>query len=242
MTELLYLLDTYKFNHSSVIIDKLETAEGTSLILEETVFYPQGGGQPSDIGRIYSNNGEVQITSVRLDPTSGRVKHIYSKNEGELNIGDVVTLEVDSRNRIYNSRNHSAGHLLDLAVYKSKIKGLKPFKGYHYKDGACVEYLGMFENKELIPQYTEEILNLLKDLIKDEITIIAKGLNSEEIQKYGVTAPDGKSPRFVYFDGYPESGCGCGGTHVKSSKDVGDITIRKIVSKGGVTKIGYDVC
>ena len=62
-------------------------------------------------------------------------------------------------------------------------------------------------------------------------------LSNEEAKKRGIWAPPGKSARIVNFKGYKSSGCG--GTHVKSTGEIGRVTIRKISSKKGKTRIAY---
>ncbi|MBX2866733.1 hypothetical protein KTR10_02165 [Candidatus Kaiserbacteria bacterium] len=62
-------------------------------------------------------------------------------------------------------------------------------------------------------------------------------VSEEEARDRGMIAPEGKEVRTVGFEGHEP--CGCGGTHVRSSKDIGHITIRKVSSKKGRTKISY---
>jgi Ser-tRNA(Ala) deacylase AlaX len=52
-----------------------------------------------------------------------------------------------------------------------------------------------------------------------------------------VKSPEGKTPRYAHFEGY--EWCGCGGTHVRSSGEIGQIHIRKIKMKDGKLRIGY---
>jgi Ser-tRNA(Ala) deacylase AlaX len=135
-----------------------------------------------------------------------------------------------------NARNHSAGHLLDCAVEQQKIEGLKPTKGFHFPEGPYVEYDGTIENPaELIPVLQDAI----DKLIEQDLQVEKKDLSPEEAKEQGVWAPPGKSARVVNFAGF--SSCGCGGTHVRSASEIGKITIRKIKSKKGKTKIAYAI-
>ena len=145
-------------------------------------------------------------------------------------------MKIDQDKRILNAKLHSAGHLLDCAVTKLGIENLKPTKGFHFPDGPYVEYEGIVENPaELIPELEKTVNNLIAQDLKTEKT----DLSPEEAEKQGVWAPPGKPARIVNFTGF--STCGCGGTHVNSASEIGKITIRKIKSKKGITKIAYSV-
>jgi Ser-tRNA(Ala) deacylase AlaX len=147
-----------------------------------------------------------------------------------------VILKINKDRRILNAKLHSAGHLLDCAVLKMGIKNLKPTKGFHFPDGPYVEYDGIIENP------AEAILVLQKnvdDLIKQNLSVERKDLSPEEARAKGVWAPAGKSARVVNFAGF--SICGCGGTHVNMASEIGKITIRKIKSNQGETRIAYSI-
>ena len=116
------------------------------------------------------------------------------------------------------------------------IKNITVTKGFHFPNGSYVEYNGTIENSaEIIPEL-EKIVN---ELIVKNLQIEKQTLSPDEAKKQGVWAPEGKSARIVNFEGFPN--CGCGGTHINSSSEIGKITIRKIKSKKGITKISYSV-
>lgn len=235
MTTLKYLSDTYLFESDATFIEIREHEKGLAVILDETIFYPQGGGQPADQGEIISPNAQFIVRDVRLDET-GTVLHFGEFLHGEFQKGEKVHLKLNSERRILHAKLHSGGHLLDCAVTKLGIKELKPAKGYHFPDGPYVEYEGMLE-------YPEELLSILEktanDLIAENIAIIKEELSCEEATHRGIHAPPGKSARIVNLEGY--EGCGCGGTHVNRSSEIGKINIRKIKSKGGKTSIAYSL-
>ena len=235
MTKLNYLNDTYLFESEVVFVEVRENEKGKAVILNETIFYPQGGGQPADYGEIISTNAVFIVTDVRLDE-DGTVWHFGEFKNGKFEKGEKITLKIDKNRRILNAKLHSAGHLLDCAVTKMGIENLKPTKGFHFPDGPYVEYDGIVENPaELIPEL-EKIIN---DLIRQDLKIEKIDLSPEKAKQQGVWAPPGKLARIVNFAGFPT--CGCGGTHVNSASEIGKITIRRIKSKKGITKIAYSV-
>ena len=117
MTKLNYLDNTYLFESEAIFIEIKENEKGKAVILDETIFYPQGGGQPADRGEIVSGDNIFAVSDVRLDET-GTVGHFGEFKQGEFKQDDKVDLKIDKDRRILNAKLHSAGHLLDCAVSK----------------------------------------------------------------------------------------------------------------------------
>lgn len=125
MTKLVYLSDTYLFEYTANIVEnKLNV-----IILSETIFHPQGGGQPSDIGIIKSKSAEFEVEHVTLTKEgivehSGKfIKGIYHtvfliKKGERFEKDEQVQLIVNKQVRIQNAICHSAGHLMDVAIKK----------------------------------------------------------------------------------------------------------------------------
>lgn len=235
MTQLLYLQDTYLFTASTEYISEITDERGLAVILDQTIFYPQGGGQPSDHGTITSDTGVFAVTDVRLRE-DGTVLHYGHYEFGSLQPGQSVELGIDGDRRILHARLHSAGHLLDCAVTRAGIPGITPTKGYHFPDGAYVEYDGTLDEPT---QYIDPLQSTIADLIAENISTEKEDLSPEEASARGVWAPPGKSARVVAFTGF--AGCGCGGTHVRDTAEIGAVTIRKIASKKGKTRIAYEI-
>ncbi|RKE04978.1 alanine--tRNA ligase-related protein [Marinifilum flexuosum] len=233
MTKLNYLDDSYLLESSATVQKIITNEKGVAVILDQTIFYPQGGGQPTDIGSITFENNLFLVTSVRMDE-NGQVWHFGEFQQGEFQQEENVILKVDAKQRLLNTRLHSAGHLLDCAVLEMGLTNIKPTKGYHFPNGSYVEYNGVIdESASLIPGLEEKV----NELVDKNLAIEKQMLSPEEAKQQGVWAPEGKSARIVNFFGFPY--CGCGGTHINSSKEIGEITIRKIKSKKGITRISY---
>lgn len=234
-TTLKYLDNTYLFVSEAKVLDIRKTEKGTAVILDETIFYPQGGGQPADIGKISSSSGILIVSDVRLDE-NGDVLHYGQFETGNLEKGQTVKLEINADRRTLNAKLHSAAHLIDVAVEKAGIPIVAARKGYAFPDGPYVEYDGEIENADsYIPKLEEKI----KELIAQNIKVERKYYSPDEARRKGIHAPSGKSARTIAFEGNAE--VGCGGTHVENSSEIGAITIRKISSKKGTTKVCYQV-
>ncbi len=235
MTNLLCLNNTYLFKSPAHVVEIRMLEDGrTAVILDQTIFYPRGGGQPCDKGVINSESASFEVNDVHLDK-EGIVCHIGTFKEGTFNAGDAVSLSVDEKRRILNAKLHSAAHLLDRAVGTLNLP-LKPTKGYHFSDSPYVEYEGAIDVSDDLIRSLQEKIN---ELVAQNIPVIINQLTREQAQEHGIMAPPGKVARIVLFQG--SKGCGCGGTHVRSSGEIGQMIIRKIKSKGNITRISYDI-
>jgi Ser-tRNA(Ala) deacylase AlaX len=151
-TELLYLKDYRALSCQARVLDvREEEGNGRSVVvLDQTIFYPQGGGQPYDQGYIESPSARLRVEEVRYN--DGAVNHIgvfvvrsdSPQGSGSFAEGDEVVCTVDKERRELLSRIHSAGHVVDWAVLNLGLPW-KPGKGYHFPDGPYVEYEGIIE-------------------------------------------------------------------------------------------------
>mgnify|MGYP001795091443 FL=1 len=235
MAQLDYLKDTFLFETAAQFLEIRQHEKGNAVILSNTIFYPQGGGQPADQGKIVGPSGMFLVEDVRLD-ADGVVWHFGSFTSGNFTSGERVTLQIDQERRIKHAKIHSAGHLLDCAVEQLQLTQITPTKGFHFPEGPYVEYEGVLENgAEVLPL----IQAALTEITAQNPAVIVKELTFEEAQQQGISAPPGKSARIVNFEGF--AACGCGGTHMPNAQEIGEIQLRKIKSKKGKTKISYEV-
>merc|ERR1712093_139775 len=176
--------------------------------LDQTIFHPQGGGQPADIGKITCGEAvyEVNFTSVGPD---GIINHYGDFTSGAFEAGASVELEINAEKRKLYARIHSAGHLLDLAVVAAGYTDLKPAKGYHFEDGSYVEYIGNIDSKERAAAKVKIQEELNKLIAADLPVTVARGV-----------------PRIVAYG--DDAGCPCGGTHVTNTGLLGKVTLTKL--------------
>lgn len=231
-TELLYLCDTFLFVETATILETWENEFWTYILLDRTIFYPQGWGQPSDRGNMTSWENSFEVQKCMLDP-NGVVYHYGAYTSWTFSVWENITLKINSEYRLSNAKNHSAWHFVDVAM---NILGydtsLKAGKGFHFPEGSYVEYTG--ELPEDIEIMKEKLSGQFQELSKKDIPITVRYDWLSEL-----SAPTGKSPRWVEFEWYV--GCGCGGTHVKSSSEIWEVTIRKMKYKKGVLRVSYEV-
>lgn len=227
MTSLLYLQDTYRFEFSWIITETWENEHGKYIILDQTIFYPQWGGQPSDTGMISSESGIFEVKMVRMDE-HGVVYHYGEYLTGKFEVDESVSLKIDTDRRLLNARNHSAWHLIDIAMRNIWLVYMTPTKWYHFSDWPYIEYSGSL--KEPIEWIIPKLQNELDKLIDRDIKMIIE-------YDTQVKSPEVKTPRYAHFEGY--EWCGCGGTHVRSSGEIEKVLIRKVKMKDGNIRVSY---
>jgi lysyl-tRNA synthetase class 2 len=225
-TRLVCLEDnTYLFKHKGKVIEVGESEGKSYVILDETIFYPQGGGQPSDTGTIQSKDTTFEVSKCMI--IDDKVLHFGEFSKKEFKSGDKVDIEIDEAKRRLLARIHSAGHVLDLALENLGIR-LESNKGYHFPEGPYVEYKGELEvTDEVIEQIQAEANRIIDVNPKISYTIF----NSKHA--------NGKPERIMHIEGYPS--CPCGGTHVRNLKEIGTFILRKIKNKKGLVKVSYTV-
>ena len=116
--------------------------------MEKTIFHPQGGGQPADEGHL--KQGETLFKVEGLVIKEDVILHVgkFEPEDATFEVDSEVECLVDEAKRRLNARNHSAGHLLDIAMNQVGRDDLKPGKGYHFPTGAYVEYIGAVDAKD----------------------------------------------------------------------------------------------
>lgn len=239
MTELAYLSDTNKFTEHGVAKTIGSDEKGLYVILDQTVFYPQGGGQPADKG--YLKNGADSIPIIFVGFADGDVRHyIPESSRGAVEIGQRYELEVDGVLRIKNAKLHTAGHLISH-VLEALQPTLIPIKGYHFPDGSYVEFLNPagVEGARVIESGNSKI----DADINNDLPISASLSNFETISKIRPNlapfTPKDKPSRIVSIGDYVP--LPCGGTHLSSLGVLGSVKILKTKSQKGNLKVSYQV-
>jgi alanyl-tRNA synthetase len=200
----------------AVTISAVIPGEQPVVRLDETWFHPQGGGQKADRGAI----GPAQVVGVR-HAEAGEVDHVVSSLDG-LAVGGTYLFAIDPDWRLANARLHSAGHLL-AAVAEAMFDGVVAVNGHHWPGEARVEFKGAGLAEAAAAMAALEAG--VNRAIADGLPIVLEGdpFASRRIQ-VGAYAP-----------------VPCGGTHVASTADLGQVRLRSARIKGDILRIGYDV-
>lgn len=245
-TQLVYQSEMYLFNLTARVLAFKAAGDKGTLVLDRTVFYPQGGGQPADNGTIRSLKGDasMKVTMVKMNPDNGQVVH-----EGDLTgafaVDEEVELQVDERLRSLHSRIHSAGHLMDHAIQLLGLP-LKGSKGNHFPTGSFVEY-SVTGELDTSPNGLQALRKKLEEkaqqMIKEKRAITVESVSPEKLDP-GIleTLPEkarmAEIVRLIHFENTPIPGP-CGGTHVKSTEEIGNFAIKKISYKNDIFRVSY---
>lgn len=224
MTKLLYLEDMCKLNSVAYVVDVIHADETIMLLLDQTVFYPQGGGQPADKGVIKNALTSFCVEGVHKE--NERVLHKGTLMKGPMfSINDAVEVEVDAALRHLHNRNHTAGHLIDYALMQLGYT-FKPHKAYHFPQGPYIEYVGAADEAtiERLRLTLEEVVN---ELVKQDIPVNIALIDNDLRQR--TMSLQGRDPIL------------CGGTHVRSTLEVNKVIIRKIKNEKGNLRISYAI-
>ncbi|WP_455027313.1 alanine--tRNA ligase [Neisseria elongata] len=213
----------------SEAVDELKAGEAGVVVLEQTPFYAESGGQVGDVGFIFAgeNRFRVEDTQKIKAAVHGQFGAVVS---GSLKVGDAVSAEIDNDIRDSIMRNHSVTHLMH--------KALRDVLGTH------VEQKGSLQNAELTrfdishPQgiSAEEIAEVERRVnaaIIANVPVKVETMSIEDAQKSGAMMLFGEKygdfVRVITMGDYSTELCG--GTHVVRT---GDIGFFKIISEGGI--------
>eukprot|EP00929_Paragymnodinium_shiwhaense_P048468 TRINITY_DN24499_c0_g1_i1.p1 TRINITY_DN24499_c0_g1~~TRINITY_DN24499_c0_g1_i1.p1 ORF type:complete len:341 (-),score=63.23 TRINITY_DN24499_c0_g1_i1:198-1220(-) len=206
-----------------------------SLVLDRTVFHPQGGGQPADVGELTAAGVPcLKVSFVSNRKEDGAVIHdcVTDKDTAEKWVSSKpsgVKCQIDEAHRRLVARLHSAGHLLDAAVREVDLRWV-PGKGFHFADGPYVEYI-LNENSKKI--------DMKKDAEKAAVVSqIQTSLNKLVSAATPVSTRYEGGVRRVEMVGEE---CPCGGTHVKTTAEIGEVHIKKIQVKQGNIRVSYQL-
>ena len=233
-TKNLYLKDTYQFHFEGLVEEAGKDEKGIFIILDQTTFYPQGGGQPSDHGIIKNDRFEANI--VHVAQHGEQVKHYIEPSATKILEAQKVYGIVDQKRRLINARYHTAGHLLSNIV-EILNQNLKAIKGHSFPGEAYVE----FQGDEAID--VENLQNMVNEAIArdDKTTIFEIDPKSFEKQFYKLpySIPDNKNFRVMQIGDM--SPVPCGGTHLSSIGEIELMKINKLKNKNGILRISYEV-
>ena len=205
------------------------------IVLKETPFYAEMGGEIGDRGSISLNGEDFDVLDTLKLP-NGQAGMLVDMKEVEIHKGDVVKASVDKTLRFFIQCNHSATHLMNEALREVGGKHILQQGSYVSPEFLRFDFnnFNMFNKEELLK--VEKIVN---QKIDEEIAVSTKVLPIEEAKKLGAQAvfgeKYGKMVRVVDMDYSKEF---CGGCHIKNTKEIKHFTILGIESKGsGIFRI-----
>ena len=239
MSTILFYLDHMHDLEGDAVVERVDQQADRSVVyLDQTILYPQGGGQPYDKGVIQGSGTKFIVEEVRF--MDGEVLH-FGHFEGQPFMpGEDVHIVVDAERRQLNTRLHSGGHLVDMAVNQLGFDWT-PGKGYHFPDSPFVEYGGQLDAAKQA-ELQAEIEKTSNELIGQDLPVTCRFVEIDELHRLCRHVPENiptnKPSRVVQFADFAIP---CGGTHVKSLAEIGHVGITKLKQKGDNIIVGYQV-
>lgn len=235
MTKLLYQTDSYLREFSATIVSV--DAATRAVVLDQTAFYPGGGGQPCDFGSLIVADVTYPVEKVKKQGDA--VQHFLGGTEALPAVDSAVSGSLDWERRYQLMRTHSALHILCGTVFRdygAKVTGgdMDPLKGrmdfeFENMRGELVKAIEAAVNLEaqqgreirvkILPR--EEAFQI-PDLIRTKINLLPEGIL--EVRTVEIVGLDLQAD---------------GGTHVRNTSEVGKIKVVDYKSKGAINKRIY---
>ena len=221
MTEELFREDSYLKDCEATVV--ASGPEG--IVLDRTVFYPMGGGQPGDTGSIRWDGGEIAVRDTRYGE-GGAITHLVPQDATVPGTGTTVTAAIDWDRRFLHMRMHTGLHLLG-AVLKYGVTGGNISATKSRLD---------FDMEDTVDK--ERVNAELEKLVAADHPVSCRWITDEEldaqpelVRTMSVKPPKGAGQvRLLEIEGVDLQPCG--GTHLHSTAEVGKVRIGKVEKKG----------
>ena len=197
------------------------------LVANQTPFYGEMGGQVGDIGKIYGSDCEIDVIDTKKKLHEITV-HTCRLVKGQVKSGDILTFEVNAQNRADIAANHTVTHILHYVLRDILGKHVTQKGSYVAADRMRFD---ISHHKQISDQELREAENRVNQIIRDNYTVTTRIMTQEAAIAEGAMALFGEKygdeVRVVSIgnNGYYFSTELCGGTHVKSTGDIGYFNI-----------------
>ncbi len=202
--------------------------EGEWIELDQTIFYPLGGGQPGDTGQVCGPDGRVhKVLDTRKSDSDDQIRHQLDTADHGLQPGDSVDTEIDWERRYRHMRMHTCMHLLGSLI-PVPVTG-----GSVGAEKSRLDFdLGAHEiDKDDLTKRINALVVEAHDVVFGAITEVELDERPELVRTMSVQPPRGagdiRTVRISGVDFQP-----CGGTHVSNTSEIGAVRISKIENKG----------
>ncbi|GAB3678640.1 alanine--tRNA ligase [Halopiger thermotolerans] len=219
-TEKLYYDDQQRTQFEAVVLDVFEREEGYDVVLDQTMFYPEGGGQPADTGTLSTDDTTVEVEDVQIE--DGVILHRTDEDPGK---GEFVNGQVDGGRRRQLMRHHTATHII--------IHSARQVLGEHVRQagaqkGVESSRIDLRHYDRISREDVKEIERVANDIVMDNTQVTQEWPDRHDAEAehgfdlYQGGIPPGEQIRLIHVD---EDVQACGGTHVARTGDIGSIKI-----------------
>jgi alanyl-tRNA synthetase len=248
MTERLYYQNSFLYNFTAAVEAVRELADGRrALLLDRTAFYATSGGQPFDTGWIEFVSAEtedpVEVPKLRIsevveDESNGDILHIVDSPVEDLaaRLPLLVRGFVDVERRQDHMQQHSGQHVLSATFLRLFDA---PTVSFHLGEETCAIDLDIASLSGAQMEQAERCAN---QFVWDDRQVLMHEVTPEQAQKIGVRKiPEGERETLRLIEIRGVDVCACGGTHVKTTGQIGNIQLRKAERVKQSTRVEF-VC
>ncbi len=207
-----------------VSVPAASAGESVEVMLAETPFYPESGGQDADSGTIRGASATLEVLDVQR-PVKDVIVHTVKVDEGTIAVGDAVSAEVDAVNRRLASKAHSSTHLIHSALHE--VLGKQANQAGSYNKPGYMR-LDFSWTQGVSSTARSEIEDIANRAIREELPVQTTIMGLDDAKALGAMALFGEKygdrVRVVEIGG-PFSRELCAGTHVANSSQIGLITV-----------------
>ncbi|WP_435146579.1 alanine--tRNA ligase [Halobaculum sp. P14] len=221
-TERLYYDDQERTDFEAVVLDVFERDGGFDVVLDQTMFYPEGGGQPADRGTLSTDDATVEVEDVQI--RDGVILHRTDEDPGK---GEFVRGHVDAERRGRLMRHHTATHVIGHAA--------RQVLGEHVRQAGAQKgiessRLDLTHYDRISREEVKEIERVANDLIRQNLPVKQEWPDRHAAEsEYGFDLyqggiPPGEEIRVIKVGSDVQA---CGGTHVAHTGDIGTVKVLK---------------
>ena len=227
MTEKIFYQDAYQKTWQSEVVEVLERG----LVLAATIFYPQGGGQPGDNGRISIGGRDYRVIDTRFADDRERIVHYVDGDLGAVRVGDAVDMEIDWQRRHRLMRMHTSMHLICSLIHAQATGGAVG----ETESRIDFDLQDQVVDKEQLTAALNELVQRAIPVTIGSITDAELDRNPELVRTMSVQPPRGAGTvRTISIEDTDYQPCG--GTHVRNTAEIGELMITGLKNKGRQNK------
>ena len=219
----LYYNDCFLHEFDAHVVSVVTATAGRAAItLDRSAFYPTSGGQIFDTGWLQAGDARLRICDVAEDERTAEVLHILEGDSSSLQPGAIVRGAVDVERRRDHMQQHSGQHVLSAAF--EKLYGFATVS-FHMGDESCTIDLA---TDSVSPKQLQAAERLANEVIAEDRPVEIRFATPEEARTMGVRKiPPAEREKLRLIDIHDFDLNACGGTHVRSTGQIGSILLRK---------------
>jgi len=220
MTERLYYHDSFLYQFDARVLESLEHGGKSAVVLDRTAFYPTSGGQVYDTGKfLFADNREVPVVEV-AEEDDGTILHFVAE---KIAPDQTITGLIDSARRRDHIQQHSGQHVLSAAFVRLFDA---PTVSFHMGVESCTIDLAV---KSLSAAQVAQAEQLANEIVIEDRPVSIRFVSLDEAREMGVRKlPPKQTGQLRLIDMTDFDLTACGGTHVRSTGQIGAILVRKI--------------